>query len=114
VRLTIPRTKLGVTLRTRRIRRGLQAHCTLVLDVTGHAFGSKCLVGVVQGCIVAREAGLVGHLRGEGASLGNVAERALLRKYSVSMGELPARVHFLSALSALRDEPRRCYQGDRH
>src|SRR5258708_10601749 len=108
----VARAKLGGTLGTRRIRRGLQKHCTLVLNMARGALGCECLIGVVQGSIVAREAGLVSHWRWERASFGNVAERALLREHSVSTRKLPAGIHFLPAMSALRDKPSRVDQSD--
>jgi hypothetical protein len=77
------------------------------------ALGRECLIGVVQGSIVAREARLVSHSRCERASFGNVAERALLRKHGVSTRKLPAGIHFLPAMSALYDKPSRGEQGDR-
>jgi hypothetical protein len=85
-----------------------------VLDVAGRAFGSECLIGVMDGCIVAGEAGLVGNVRGEFSSFPNVAERALLREDGVSAGELATRIHFLSALRALRNKPSQCNHGNRH
>jgi len=106
--LAIASPQVGVTLSARRIRRGMQEHRALVLDVAGRAFGSERLIGVMDGRIVAREAGLVGNVRGESAGLDNVAEGALLREYGVSMGELPARIHFLAALRPLRDKPGQC------
>jgi len=48
VRLAVARAKLGVALGTRRIRRGLQKHCTLVLNMARGALGRECLIGVVQ------------------------------------------------------------------
>jgi hypothetical protein len=105
VRLTVAGAKLSVTLSTRRVRRGLQEKRSVVLDVAGCTCGSESLIGMVHGRIVAGETGLVSNLRGEGPSLCDVAERALLRKHGMSMGEWPARIHFLAALRALRDKP---------
>jgi len=113
VRLAVASSQVGVTLSAGSIRRGMQEHRALVLDVADRAFGSECLIGVMDGRIVAGEARLVGNVRGESAGLDNVAEGALLREYGVSMGELPARIHFLAALPALRDKPGQCNHGNR-
>jgi hypothetical protein len=111
--LAVARAKLGVALGTRRIRRGLQKHCTLVLNMARGTLGRECLISVVQGSIVAREASLVSHLRCERASFGNVAERALLREHGVSTRKLPTGIHFLPAMNALCDKPSRGEQRDR-
>src|SRR3981081_4575343 len=107
VRLAVARAKLGVALGTRRIRRGLQKHCTLVLNMARGALGRECLIGVVPGSIVAREAGLVRHLAWGGGSLGRGGGRALLRKHGVSTGKLPPGIPLLPAMNALCDKPSR-------
>jgi hypothetical protein len=105
VRLAIARAQFAVTLSTRGIRGGLKKHRALVFNVAGRAFGSECLIRVVERSIVTGEARSVGHLRGKRAGLRNMAERALLRKYRVSMREFSARIDFLAALIALCYEP---------
>ena len=113
VRLAVASPQVGVTLSAGCIRRGMQERRALVLDVAGRAFGSERLIGVMDGRIVAREAGFVGHLRGEGSSLSDVTKRALSREYCMSIGELAARIYFLAALRALRDKPGQCNHGNR-
>ena len=85
-----------------------------MLNMAGRAFRSECLIGVVQGCIVAREAGLVSHVRGESSNLSNVTKRALLREYGMRMGKLATRVHFLPALGVLRNKPAASDDGNCH
>jgi hypothetical protein len=114
VRFTVARAQVGVALRACSIGGVSQVHRSFVFDVARRACGSERLIGVMHGCIVALETGRVGHLCGEGASLSYVAERALFGENGVSMGELSARIHFLAALSALRDKPSHREQRDCH
>ena len=112
MRLSFSRSKVAVTLRARYIRCGLQERRTFVFHVACRATWSKNLRGLVSGGIMTGQAGLVRYLCTEGASLSDVAQRALLREHRVSMRERTARIQFLPALRALRQEP--CHRDQRY
>src|SRR5438874_361309 len=70
VRSTVTRAQVSVTLGAGRVRRGLEEHRTLVLDVAGGAFGRECLIGVMLGRVVTGQAGLASYARAEDTNLG--------------------------------------------
>ena len=83
-----------------------------MLNVTAGTFRCERLGSLVQWRIVTCETSLIGYLCLKSAVDGYVAKRALFRKYRVSTREWTARVHFLSALRALRQKPAQRNRGN--
>src|SRR5215472_10010677 len=97
--------QVGVALRARVIRCRSQSHRPSVLQMARRACGREGLICLMDGRIVAAEAGVVGHGLGKDADARHVAEVALLREDRVRSGKRAAGIYLLISLDALSEEP---------
>jgi hypothetical protein len=87
MRLSILSLQMRMALRTTSHASGRQAHVTSMLPVAGGAMRRETLIGTVYRAVVTGETRLVAYFLEERSGPSQMAEAALLRKDSVSLGE---------------------------
>jgi hypothetical protein len=103
--------EIGMALRTASVWRSRELDSPSMLDVAGRAGGSKGLIRVMNGSVVASEARAVVCLRAEKSRAGNVARVATLRQDGMRRGHRSGAVELIVVREAIADEPKQGREG---